>query len=137
MSESPLVVVWALCTLGFAIANVVLSQQEVSCDKMDEMNLDTRSWLLGNGICSFALLSGIILLFISRPLSACVTITCVLFNICWFIVGAIVIFRGNIDCINDGASLVIYALVMWCLSALAIVEGIRNPRRISVTVTRT
>jgi hypothetical protein len=43
-----------------------------------------------------------------------------LFYIIWLIVGGIVIFRGNMDCINGGNAVAIYALVFWVISALLV-----------------
>jgi hypothetical protein len=122
-----LLIFYLVLALPLGIANVVISQHDYNndCDHTDKMGLDIKDYLLGMGIAQlaitvlviiFALISlyseklSAILVFISFVLHA-------LFGLAWFIIGAVVIFRANIDCLHEHSVYAIYALVIWCLCA--------------------
>ena len=46
-----------------------------------------------------------------------------LFGVAWFIVGGVILFRSNLQCIQIGAPYVVYALIMWLLMAIEILRG--------------
>ena len=120
-------VLTAILGFGLGIASTVLGAiQPGDCDYEDTMGLDIGQYLLGLGISSIIIttitigLLGLLLCGI-EPVSTKYTLTGVnaiagLFGTAWFIVGGVILFRGNIDCIRDGSSHVIYALVLWCIS---------------------
>jgi hypothetical protein len=112
--------------LAFGITNVVLSQQMAACDNTDLMGLNVSQYLLGLGIlnlisvfCNFLMIIAIL-----RDSQICQLIMLIivvfggLVYFSWFIIGAIILFRSNISCIQHGIPMIIYALVMWCLIAL-------------------
>jgi hypothetical protein len=55
--------------------------------------------------------------------SIILSIISALFGIAWFIIGAIILFNDNIECINEGSATVVFALVMWIISAYQIIVG--------------
>ena len=122
-----------LC-LPLAITEIVLGQMDTTCDITDRMGLNARDYLLGMGISNlilcFIIIFPIIGILVNSPLFAIIGTILIfivmLFNSAWFIVGAIILFRSNINCINEGAAIVIFALIMWCLSALQIVYSFFN-----------
>lgn len=121
----------AVCLLPLGITSIVLGILKPGpCDYVDKMDLDVARYLLGLGISTIAVTIIIIVLLalilfeyaIKKVTIALivVNIIAILFGIAWFIVGAIILFRSNIECIKVGSSHVIYALVLWCLSAISI-----------------
>ena len=131
MSNKVAIIVSLVClvllTLPLAITSIVLgSTSPGSCDYTDKMGLNVGQYLLGLGISS--LIACVILIMCNVAILCEVTVAAiamtalsiltVLFGLAWFIIGAIILFRGNIDCIKNGSSHVIYALVLWCISAL-------------------
>lgn len=116
-----------------AITDIVLGVLHPgTCDNVDIMGLSVAQYLLALGIFSLVygtgaiimtalILAGIAIEMVSL-LMVVLTIICSLFNFSWFIVGAIVLFRSNISCINDGSTTVIYALVLWCLTTFAMIH---------------
>ena len=120
--------------LPLAITSTVLGAQKPgSCDLEDSMGLDVGDYLLGSGISGIVvcvLLSFMYLLaifdvspFVAGAGVLAITVASALFGLAWFIVGAVILYRGNIECIREGSTHVIYALVMWCLSALSLVKN--------------
>lgn len=123
----------AICCLVFvslplAITSIILGATTPgNCDYTDVMGLDVGQYLLGLGISSITVTIVLILLIASFLLdmknigivciTLCVSVLSVFFGLCWFIIGAVILFRGNIECINSGSSHVIYALVLWSVSA--------------------
>ena len=121
------------------IASIVIGAKKPgSCDYEDEMGLDVGQYLIGSGIASiiisfilFSIQLSMLMGNISKSLFASSTFFSILsaiFGTAWFIVGAIILFRGNIDCIREGSAHVIYALVIWCLSALGILHDVHKAR---------
>lgn len=116
-----------------AITDIVLGVLHPgTCDNMDIMGLSVAQYLIALGIFCLVygtgaiIMTALILAGIAINIVALVlivwTIICLLFNFSWFIVGAIVLFRSNISCINDGSTTVIYALVLWCLTAFFLIR---------------
>lgn len=117
-----LITVFTIIILPISITQLVLSQQETSCDYVDPMNLDTRDYLLGLGLTSllsYGCLVGLTVYnFENKKLLSLLVLLCV-FDFCWMIVGGVILFRSNTECIVDSSTIVIFSLVMWCLSALS------------------
>lgn len=125
------IVCFAFFVLPLGIVNIVMSTHLGECDHEDEMGLDVKQYLLGLGISSVIVsIIAILLLLITLCvdfkfgiLYTLVIVTNILFGFCWFIIGSIILFRGNIECIEKASVHVIYALVLWCISALDIVKN--------------
>ena len=130
MSKAAFTVCGVVCFLVLAlplgITSIVLSQTEKDqCDFSDRLGLNIKEYLLGGGIASvitavliafFGILSLIIEEWSAVPIIF-ITVLNSLFGVAWFIIGAVILFRSNIECIKEGSVPVIYALVLWCLSA--------------------
>jgi hypothetical protein len=120
--------------LPFDIASLILSQERKGddiCDNTDGgTNLNVSDYLLIKGIFGiiFSLCAGylVYVLFTEGEIKlnwreGGVGLYCgafFVFYFIWWIVGAVVLFRSNIECIKEGTDHVIYCLVMWCLFAL-------------------
>ena len=126
--------------IGLGITSVVIgSLSPGDCDFEDTMGLDVGQYLIGLGVFSIVVtMVSIILLILLicevEPVPVgialvVVNVISILFGTAWFIVGGIILFRGNIDCIKDGSMHVIYALVLWCLSALNIIFNLCGTKR--------
>lgn len=114
------------------ISIVIAFLKPGNCDKVDYSGFDVSTYLMGFGfsnvIVSLFIIFQLIINSVAKyfkmlnltktiPLNiAVLQIIYGLFNIIWFIIGGIVLFRSNIECINSGSAHVIYALVLWCLS---------------------
>lgn len=127
-------VVTLIFALPLAITSTVLgSIHSGICDHTDSMGLNVAHYLIGLGITNLSicvlLIFSIICIMFGLCMSVCISIVAItyvfdaLFGLSWFIVGGIVLFRSNVDCINQESSHVIYALVLWCISALFIVRA--------------
>lgn len=113
--------------LPLGITNIVLSQTEDGeCDHRDTIGLNIKEYLLIGGIVSVSVATlmaffGILSICLGSELTAIpimvLTVLNILFGIAFFIIGAVILFRSNIECIHEGSVPVIYALVLWCLSA--------------------
>lgn len=125
-----LIVCTIIVVLPLSIATIVIGAVAPGpCDHVDIMGLDVSQYLLGLGIaslvsCAVMIVSYILLMFESDIVAGVggiiliiISVVNVLFGIAWFIVGGVVLFRGNIDCIRNSSMHVVYALVLWCLSA--------------------
>ena len=117
-----------ICVVPIAVANIVMGAiSPGDCDYEDKMGMDVSKYLIGGGIASLIAAGVLIFLYMfmifnitfifSYVLIIIFSVINVLFGVAWFIIGAVIIFRGNIDCIRDGSAHVIYALVLWCISA--------------------
>ena len=125
--------------LSLSITSTVLgAMRPGNCDTTDDMGLNVGDYLLGSGIFGIvycvllALFYSMVILDIA-VVGATVGITFIsilgaLYGLAWFIVGAIILYRGNIECIKEGSIHVIYALVMWCISAFNLVMNCINIR---------
>eukprot|EP01124_Arcella_intermedia_P021221 TRINITY_DN292_c0_g1_i1.p1 TRINITY_DN292_c0_g1~~TRINITY_DN292_c0_g1_i1.p1 ORF type:complete len:169 (-),score=7.41 TRINITY_DN292_c0_g1_i1:107-613(-) len=136
-----MVCVMVCCALPLHITSTVLGFLEYnnchtpspnntcSCDVTDPSGLNVAQYLIGlglAGITQVVLSMFLIGLNVLNPKPAFmvlfvgVSVAAALFGFSWFIVGAVVLFRSNIDCINSHTTHVVYAVVMWCFSALDI-----------------
>ena len=116
--------------------NVTVNSNLCTCDVTDPLtNLNVSQYLLGLGILNVIF---VVILMITIGISLCsesfkpyipmlvIGVVAGLFGTAWFIVGGITLFNSNIQCIKLTVSHVIFALVMWCLSALHIVQTCCN-----------
>ena len=125
-----------LILIGLGIACIIISRKSDQCDNTDSgTDLNVSQWLLGEGIFMLAFTPIFMLATITRAhgeqapgikllmlLSAC-------FALAWFIVGGVILFRSNIDCIEHGL-LAIFATVVWALNAANLLfakHGENNP----------
>lgn len=120
------VVCFVVFALPLGIASIVISQtQSDQCDYTDLMGINIKQYLLGLGIASVIVVSFIAMCGLATLCSpeigmgGMVTILIInaVFGFAMFIVGAVILFRSNIQCIQEGSVPVIYALVLWCISA--------------------
>jgi hypothetical protein len=135
-----LIVCLTVVLLPLSIASIVLGAVHPgSCDYDDAMGINVSKYLLGLGIASLVFSVATVLLFIYILLFKdgeldsetgivfgvyiLLVVIQALFGMAFFIVGGVILFRGNIDCIRNGSSHVIFALVLWCLSAFQILQG--------------
>lgn len=135
------IICFAVCELPLAGLSIAWGIQDPGgCDHTDPMGLNVAQYLLGSGIVSLVY---VVLECITFSLLLCelgegfvlsmqtiLTVIFSLFGTAWFIVGGIILFRSNLDCIRDyhDPSDVIYALVLWCFTALAILLRICKHR---------
>lgn len=122
-----------LIATPLAIASIILGVQSPgTCDKEDVMGLNVGEWLIGSGASQLiivvlsALFVGLMMADVMAELMMValliVTVLAILFGMAWFIIGGVVLFRGNIECIREVSSHVIFALVLWCISALRLLQ---------------
>lgn len=117
--------------LPLAFINIVLGIfHPGKCDYTDILGFNVAQYLLGLGISNLIISFALIILYTMfiYKIKSCtnfmrislivIIITNNLFGMAWFIIGGIILFRGNLECIRNGSSLIIYALVIWCISAL-------------------
>ena len=123
------VIAASVCFLIFAIplsiTSIVLAKSDTQyCDYVDKMGIDVKHYLLVSGSVSlvFAILTILHLIYFlfkektSGVYKFLVGINAA-FGFAWFIVGAVILFRSNIECIREASVPVVYALVLWCISA--------------------
>lgn len=125
------------CSLPFSISAipayiVVNKQPQEYCDHNDVMNLNVAKYLLGYSIihtiipCCYLLMHFFMATMkphnkfrrISMSIVLIISIFSMLAAIAWFLVGSIIIFRSNIDCILDKSALVIFAICTLGISIL-------------------
>lgn len=85
---------------------------------MDSIGINLSDYLFASGISGFILNTLILSVFISALLevkfdTVAILILNILFNIIWIIIGGIILFRSNIECINSRYNFTIYTLVLW------------------------
>jgi len=123
-----------ICSLPLAIVSVVLGSQanakgNQTCDYQDPMGLNVGTYLIGSGISVFIVMVMMITAYcvLFKAASAgfgvlvCVAVVSSLFNLAWVIIGGIILFRSNLDCIRNGTTHVVFALVMWCFAVLGLI----------------
>ena len=124
-----LIVIFLVFVLPLGIASIVISQtQSDQCDYEDKIGLDIKEYLFIGGIVSVCV-AFVVVVFGSIALCiSCMKIPIIivlvlngLFAIAWFIIGAFILFRSNLECIKEGSIPVVYALVLWCLTAIGFV----------------
>lgn len=109
----------------FSLVALILGTKEGVCDNTDIMGLNVADYLLGVGI--YGIISSMIAfclvlsIDLNKPIIYTINIIFLilnsLFGLCWFIIGAIILFRSNIECIHVGVPYVCYAVFIWVLSA--------------------
>lgn len=117
--------------LALSITSIVMSQRDNDCNEKDTMGLSVSDYLIGQGASGFAIAIVLIMIFIGMVTESerCLVgglaafVGLAFFGLAWFIVGAVILFRSNIDCINEGSNMVIYALVIWCITAFQLVTS--------------
>ena len=126
---------YTLCiVIPLGIASLVMGiYAPGSCDNTDITNITVAKYLIGIGISDlvvhipsvfylyFLMKNHNISLYSVNKLG-CIALFYVMFTLCWFFIGAFVLFRSNKDCINEGSPHVIFALVMWILSLVDLVR---------------
>lgn len=120
------------CSILLGIVTIVIGALNPgNCNMKSELvDADISTYLIVHGTISILILlllygAGIISLCATNsPLAAIIVVFEVIvivllaiFSIVWFIIGAIILFDANIECINEGSVSVIFALVLWCISA--------------------
>ncbi len=122
---------YAIIFVPLAIVTITLGAiSPGDCDIKDMSGLTIANYLLIGGSVSLVVDGFMLLYFLlmwkniisesNKIVAVCTTILLILyglFSFSWFIVGAVVLFRSNIECINKNSSHVIYALIIWCISA--------------------
>jgi len=122
--------------LPWAIASIVMGAVHPGkCDVSDSMGINVADWLLGSGVAAlvFSIVSGLlaILFFIeieTESILVYVTLTfqiifglaAFLFDVAWIIVGGVILFRSNRNCIDEASAIVVFALVNWILLVIAL-----------------
>jgi hypothetical protein len=135
-SGSCMVLMYVAIVLALPITSIVLGVKKPgNCtDVVDPSGIDVGTYLIVHG--SIHIVTGIPLLFVAVCIAvgsmegAAVTsiiflLFCLIrtiFIFVWFIIGAIVLYRSNIKCINNGAPYAVYAVVMWVLDACTIIQ---------------
>jgi hypothetical protein len=114
----------------FSSITIVISRTpSESCDHTDNIGFNVSEYLLGSAVPSLIVNVFLVVACFMIWLRICnfmpVTMTIILllytfFSIAWFIIGAFVLFRSNIECINKHSAKVIYAIVVWCINAIHI-----------------
>lgn len=112
--------VFAIIVL-FGIVNIIVSSVvERDCATSVAVGLNISEWLLISGIINLGL-SAIGLLTLCRDdiiYPVVIMLFGSIFGLIWFIIGGVVIFQHeNVKCIDAGGGLIIYCLVLWCISA--------------------
>lgn len=123
-----LIVLVSIIILPLGITSIVLGAVKPgSCDYKDSMGLDIGQYLIGLGVANCALcviiIAHIIWIVVTESKVAIFSATILifinaLFGLAWFIIGGVILYRDNIQCIKQGSAHVIFALVLWCLTAL-------------------
>lgn len=117
---------YCLITLPSIIVGAVAPCE---CDNTDPMGLNVAQYLLGFGIFSlifnFSMAIIYLILFFKENILLIfilpfIIIANTIIFIAWFVIGAMILFRSNIECINSGSCHVIFALVVWFLSTFGI-----------------
>ena len=125
------IVCLSLFGIGLGTTSIVLGiTKPGDCNHEDKIGLDVSFYLIVVGILIIVttIISAVLytIMFREDEIQSWViflvylNILCVGFGITWFIIGSIILFRSNIDCIQEGSVEVIYAIVIWCLSLVQI-----------------
>lgn len=118
---------FSLIVLALSVTNIILSFFNPNkCNYIDKIGLDVSDYLLGLGISGLITSIFLFVSFYRKMKHIAILIVMILnslFSIIWLIIGGIILFEENMECIKNGTSYVIYALVMWCLSSLNFYQG--------------
>ena len=116
--------------LCIGISSIIISQNyQTSCDHVDiGVKLSAHQFLLGFGIANLVCIVGIPSIILALSIGDCfngmmiftfLSLLCYsLFSLIWFIIGGVILFRSNKDCINVGSVPVCYALAIWIIMAI-------------------
>ncbi|XWV25708.1 putative orfan [Tupanvirus soda lake] len=128
------IIFFCIILLAFSIVTIIMGALSPgSCDHFDKIGINVSDYILGAGISSFVvnlimtftftmILLGIIN---SIPIIVIVLLTLYsIFSFVWFIIGGVVLFRSNIECIKEESPAVIFALILWCINGLHIFYGL-------------
>eukprot|EP00047_Mylnosiga_fluctuans_P009513 m.263334 g.263334 ORF g.263334 m.263334 type:complete len:340 (-) comp26625_c0_seq1:306-1325(-) len=131
-----LLVIW-LC----ALAAVYIGIKGGSCNVQDEsLHLGAQEWLLGAGITSAAMIPAFVLMsivslegaFSRRCAGTSIMLMAMLaFDTLWWLMGAILLFRTNLECLTAGDPPATMGVVMW-ISWMALIPALialSAPRR--------
>ncbi len=115
-------VLWV--TAPLSLTSLILSQQPTACDHVGaKININVAEWLVVFGVFNMVMFFGCCLMLwriLNRhfcPVGAMLTFF-VSFGLAWFIMGAVVLFPANTDCIHQGDTNAVFALVMWALMGM-------------------
>jgi len=139
-----IIIFWGLAIAALVVGSEDYNCNNVD----DGTNMTITDYLIFYGIVNFIYYGAILLLILMQCIMVCSStnnvkshgklntsdddsgvILCVMggylfliimliLNFVVFVMGAVIIFRSNIDCIKQGAGHVIFALVIWGISAL-------------------
>lgn len=124
-------IILGLTMYPLSICCLIIGYQDPgNCDYLDKLTgLNGGQYLIGLGISgiistTITILS-IILMFINESCSVfssfvilLISIISALFSIAWIIVGGMIIFGDNIECIREGSGTLIFSLIMWIFSTI-------------------
>jgi hypothetical protein len=113
----------------FAILAIMISGNNSDvCDHVDsEIGSNVRNYLIGFA-CAYLVTFLLMMLFCicakyvkcsqtwAELLFSATFFIHTVFTLIWFILGAIVLFRSNIDCLHQHSIYAVYALIIWCLT---------------------
>lgn len=100
---------------------IAIAESGNPCQTTDAIGLNLSQWLLGSGIVGLIIDIGfgisyiMVICYDSGALAIVVfalTIVVSLFNFVYSIIGAIILFRSNSKCLNQGTDLGIYSLIV-------------------------
>lgn len=126
--------------LAMGITCVVIGQagRGQACQKQDRSGLTLSEFLLGEGIanlvtCGLMIIATIAGTCVGANCASCSTIGIVvlymIFKVAWFIVGCIVFFRSNLDCVGeDTGILTVVVLILQWLSIASSGRGVAGSR---------
>lgn len=119
--------------LPVPISSVVIAGQNAhdECQSMDSIGLSLSDWLLGAGIVGLVLivsLATLIVMITCHPKSAGVTIIVLvvlnsIFQLIYTTLGAVILFRSNMRCLNDGTDLGIMSLIVLIFYWITMLTG--------------
>ncbi|XWV24477.1 putative ORFan [Tupanvirus deep ocean] len=135
------IIVFLMILLAFSIATIIMgSLSPGTCDHIDKMGINVSDYILGAGISSFiinlVMIFTFVMLFIGIineiPIVVVILLTLYsIFSFTWFIIGGVILFRSNLECIKEESPAVVFALVLWCINGLHIFYGccVRSNRK--------
>jgi|SRR5579872_736129 len=124
------IICYGVIVFPMSIVSMVMgSIHPGTCDVTDVMGLNVANYVLGLGIASLVMSVSILIVLIlmaCSPIAGTIAavplivlkVLNIVFGLIWFIIGGIILYRSNIDCIKMGSAIVIYAVVLWCIAAL-------------------
>lgn len=128
-----------LIASGFGIANILISieYRDVECAEDGQPPLDM--WLFGTGLS--VIIASVLLIITSIGLFICLVPSIILggilrtvvalFEVAWFIVGGVSLFRDSMDCKEEETFFWGWSLAVWCLLGLSIYQRMQRNKQIS------